>query len=199
MIARSFWRRGTFVALSLAGVLGLVACLPVPLGDPAKSTADSRFCGVWEWRDARVNRAVIRQWDQRTFVVDILTGDFLEDGAIRPRERNIYKGWLTELKGQTFLTLQPIESTGMLNGDSRQAYYIVARVKLEGTTLTAMALDPEFKKLKEARDRDALEKIVTENIDDPKLFTATPIVATRWTVDQMKGLEKLQDTFREWK
>ena len=199
MIARSLWRRGTFVALALAGMLGLVACLPVPLGDPAKSTADSRFCGVWEWRDARVNRAVIRQWDQRTFVVDVLTGDFLEDGNIRPRERNVYKGWLTELKGQTFLTMQPIESTGMLNGDTRQAYYIVARVKLQGTTLTAMALDPEFKKLKEARDREALEKIVTENIDDPKLFTATPIVATRWTVEQMKGLEKLQDTFREWK
>jgi hypothetical protein len=199
MIARSLWRRGTIVAVAIAGMLGLTACLPVPLGDPAKSKADSRFFGVWEWRDARVNRAIIRPWDDRTFIVDVLTGDFLEDGNIKPRERNVFKGWLTELKGQTFLTLQPIETTGMLNGDSRQAYYIVARVKLEGTTLTAMALDPEFKKLKEARDRDALEMIVADNIDDPKLFTAAPITATHWTVEQMKRLEKLQDIFREWK
>jgi hypothetical protein len=199
MIARSFWRRGTIVALALASMLGLAACLPVPLGDPAKSKADSRFFGVWEWRDARVNRAIIRPWDERTFIVDALSGDFLEDGNVKPRERNIFKGWLTEIKGQTFLTLQPIETTGMLNGDSRPAYYIVTRVKLEGATLTAMALDPEFKKLREVRDRDALEKIVAENIDDPKLYTATAIVATHWSVEQMKGLEKLQDTFREWK
>lgn len=199
MIVRLLRRRGTLVAVALAGMLGLAACLPVPLGDPAKSKADSRFFGVWEWRDARVNRAVIRPWDEHTFIVDVLTGDLVEDGNIRPRERNVFKGWLTDLKGQTFLTLQPIETAGMLNGDSRQAYYITTRVKLEGTTLTAMALDPEFKKLKEARDRDALEKVVTENIDDPKLFTTTPVVATRWTVEQMKGLEKLQDTFREWK
>jgi hypothetical protein len=199
MIVRSLWRRGTIVALAIAGMLGLAACLPVPLGDPAKSKADSRFFGVWEWRDARVNRAVIRPWDERTFIVDVLGGDFLEDGNVRPRERNVFKGWLTEIKGQTFLTLQPIETTGMLNGDSRQAYYINTRVKIEGATLTAMALDPEFKKLKESRDRDALEKIVAENIDDPKLYTAAPIVATHWTVEQMKGLEKLQDTFREWK
>jgi hypothetical protein len=199
MIARAPWRRGTIVAVILAGLLGLVACLPVPLGDPAKSKADSRFSGVWEWRDARVHRAIIRPWDERTFVVDVLSGDFAEDGSTKPRARDIYKAWLTEVKGQTFMTLQPVETTGMVNGDARQSYYLVARVKIEGPTLTAMALDPEFKKLKDAPDRTALERIVSENIDDPKLFGAAPIVATRWTPDQMKGLEKLNDAFREWK
>ena len=199
MIARAYWRRGTIVAVTLAGLLGLAACLPVPLGDPAKSKADSRFAGVWEWRDGRVHRAIIRPWDERTFVVDVLSGDLAEDGSTKPRARDIYKGWLTEVKGQTFMTLQPVETTGMVNGDARQSYYLVARVKIEGPTLTAMALDPEFKKLKDAPDREALERIVAENIDDPKLLNTAPIVATRWSVDQMKGLEKLQDTFREWK
>ena len=199
MIARSYCRRGTIVAVTLAALLGLAACLPVPLGDPAKSKADSRFAGVWEWRDARVHRAIIRPWDERTFVVDVLSGDFAEDGSTKPRARDIFKAWLTEVKGQTFMTLQPVETTGMVNGDSRQSYYLIARVKIEGPTLTAMALDPEFKKLKDAPDRDALERIVAENIDDPKLLNTAPIVATRWSVDQMKNLEKLQDAFREWK
>jgi hypothetical protein len=199
MIARSFWRRGTIVAVVVAGLLGLAACLPVPLGDPAKSKADSRFFGVWEWRDGRVHRAIMRPWDERTLIVDILSGDLAEDGTTKPRERDIYKAWLTDIKGQTFMTLQPIETVGMVNGDARQSYFIVARVKIDGTTLTAMALDPEFKKLKEAPNREALERIVSASLDDPKLFTTTPIVAARWSVDQMKGLEKLQDAFREWK
>jgi hypothetical protein len=199
MIARSFWRRRTIVAVVVAGLLGLAACLPVPLGDPAKSKADSRFFGVWEWRDSRVHRAVIRPWDERTLVVDILSGDLAEDGTTKPRERDLYKAWLTDIKGQTFMTLQPTETVGMVNGDARQRYFIVAKVKIDGMTLTATALDPEFKKLKEVPNREALERIVSDSLDDPKLFTTTPIVAARWTVDQMKGLEKLQDAFREWK
>jgi hypothetical protein len=199
MIAHSFWRRGTIVAVVVAGLLGLASCLPVPLGDPAKSKVDSRFFGVWEWRDSRVHRAIMRPWDERTLIVDILSGDLAEDGATKPRERDLYKAWLTDIKGQTFMTLQPIETVGMVNGDARQAYFIVAKVKIEGMSLTAMALDPEFKKLKDAANREALERIVSDSLDDPKLFTTTPIVAARWSVDQMKGLEKLQDAFREWK
>ncbi len=87
----------------------------------------------------------------------------------------------------------------MVNGDARQTYFIVAKVKIEGMTLTATSLDPEFKKLKEAPNREALERIVSDSLGDPKLFTTTPIIAARWSVDQMKGLEKLQDAFREWK
>jgi hypothetical protein len=199
MSARSFWRRGTIVAVVVAGLLGLAACLPVPLGDPAKSKADSRFFGVWEWRDSRVHRAVIRPWDERTLIVDVLSGDLAEDGTTKPRERDLYKAWLTDVKGQTFLTLQPIETIGMVNGDTRKPYFLIAKVKIDGITLTAMALDPEFKKLNGVTTREALERIVSDNLDDPKLFTTTPIVAARWSVDQMKGLEKLQETFHDWK
>ena len=75
MSARTIVGRGSLVVVVLMGLMGLAGCLPVPLGDPARSKADSRFFGVWEWRDGRVHRAVIRPWDERTFVVDVLTGD----------------------------------------------------------------------------------------------------------------------------
>src|SRR2546421_1626782 len=125
MTAGLLGRRGVFAAVLLAGLLGLAACLPVPLGDPAKSKADSRFFGVWEWRDGRVHRAIMRPWDERTLIVDILSGDLAEDGTTKPRERDLYKAWLTDIKGQTFMTLQPIETVGMVNGDARQTYFIV--------------------------------------------------------------------------
>jgi hypothetical protein len=199
MSARTIVGRGSLVLVVLMGLMGLAGCLPVPLGDPSRSKADSRFFGVWEWRDGRVHRAVIRPWDERTFVVDVLTGELLDDGGTRPRERDVYKAWLTDIQGATFMTLQPIDVIGSVNGDSRASYYIVAKVALRGTTLTATAVDPEYKDLKNCKTREELEKIVTANIDDPKLFTGAPQVMKHWGVEQMQGLEKLQQTFHDWK
>ena len=82
MSARMIVGRGSLVLVMLMGLMGLAACLPVPLGDPAKSKADSRYLGVWEWRDGRVHRAVIRPWDEKTFVVDVLTGELWGGAAI---------------------------------------------------------------------------------------------------------------------
>jgi hypothetical protein len=86
-----------------------------------------------------------------------------------------------------------------VNGDSRSSYYLVVKVALEGMTLTATSLDPEYKGIKNCKTRDELEKIVSANINDPKLFTGAPVTTTRWGVDQMQGLEKLQQTFHDWK
>jgi hypothetical protein len=187
------------VLVIAAGLLGLASCLPVGLGDPEKSKADSRYFGVWEWRDDSVHRALIRPWDERTFVVDVMSSVVKPDGSMAPRERGVFKAWLTDVKGTTFMTLQPIETIGMVNGDSRTPYFLVVKVALEGTTMTAQALDPQYKGLIKCKTREELEKIVSSNLDDPKLLTGTPVVIKRWGVDQMQGLEKLQQTFHDWK
>lgn len=200
MNARHWIRRGTIAAALV--VLGFVsfACLPVPLGDPARSTADSQLFGVWEWRDAHVNRAVIRPWDQRTYVVDVLTGDIGGAGGDTtiPRSRSVFKGWLTTVKGQTFLTMQFIETMGTVNGDTRPPSYMVMRIKVQGTQLTATPLDPQFKPVADAKTPADLERAIAANLDNPKLF-ANPTVAARWTAEQMKALDTLQETFRDWK
>lgn len=199
MNARRSWSKQTSVVVILAALLSVTGCVGVPLGDPAKSTADSRLLGVWEWRDGHINRAVIRPWDRHTYVVDVLTGDPTGDGtAIAPRSRNVFKGWLTDVAGETFLTLQPIETMGAVNGDDRKPTYLVVRVKLDGATLTASGIQPEFKPIQDAKTSADLEKAIAANLDNPKLF-APPVVTTHWTTDQMKGLDKLQESFRELK
>lgn len=199
MNARGLRTIGWIVPVSFAVLIGLGGCVGVPLGDPAKSTADSRLFGVWEWRDGHINRAVVRPWDQRTYVIDVLTGDPTGDGtAIAPRERNVFKAWLTDVAGQTFLTMQPIETIGTVNGDDRKTTYLVARIKLDGATLTATAIQPDFKPIQDAKTSADLAKAIATNLDNPKLF-ANPVVTTRWTTEQMKGLEKLQESFRELK
>jgi hypothetical protein len=200
MTARLAIRRCMVAATVVTALTTLTACLPFPVGDPAKSTADSRLFGVWEWRDAHINRMVIRPWDQHTYVLDALTGDPTGDAgqAVTPKSRDVFKAWLTDIKGQTFLTMQPIDTIGTVNGDDRQPYYIVSRIKLEGTTLTAEAVDPQFKPLQAVKTQADLERLIAANLDNPKLFTSRT-TATRWTAEQMKGLEKLQDTFRNMK
>jgi hypothetical protein len=198
MNTRTVFRAWLF-AIAVASLFFLPGCVAVPLGDPAKSTADSRLFGVWEWRDGHINRAVVRPWDRHTYVVDVLTGDPTGDGtAIAPRSRNVFKGWLTDVAGESFLTMQPIDTMGTVNGDDRKPSYLVVRIKFDGATLTASGIQPDFKPIQDAKTSAELEKAIAANLDNPKLFAA-PIVTTHWNTDQMKGLDKLQETFRELK
>src|SRR4051794_17165564 len=108
MGATAFSKRTCVGTVVLAALLGLSACLPVPLGDPEKAKIDPRLVGVWQWRDddATVHLAVFRPFDDRTYAVDTMTGTMAADGVMKPASRNVFKGWLTTVKGETFLTLQ---------------------------------------------------------------------------------------------
>lgn len=190
-------RRGLFLTVLLAGLLGLCSCLPVPLGDPEKSKVDARFNGVWEWRDGgKMYLVIFQPYDDRTYFVDALTGEPGEGNAVKPLGRDIYKSWLTKVRGETFLTMAPLEGVGALPG-AKPTKYLVAKVKIEGDTLTAYGIDPEYKKLKDVATPTALEKMISENMDDTTMFLK-PIMATKWDADQVEKLEKIREGFREW-
>ena len=79
--------------------------------------------------------------------------------AIKPRQHDVYKGWLSRYRGQTFLTLQPMETIGMLNGDPHQRFFITVKIKLDANRLTATALNADFKHgVKDAAAAKALER-----------------------------------------
>jgi hypothetical protein len=194
----AFSRPRVLIAVVLTALLTLASCLPVPLGDPDKSKVDARFNGVWEWRDnGKIEIAVFQPYDEKTFIVDVMTGEPGEGTAIKPLQRDIFKGWLTTVKGETFLTLAPIESVGALPGASA-VKYLVAKVKIEGDTLTAYGIDPNYKKLSDVGTPTALKEMILENMDDPTMFLK-PIMTTKWDADQVLRLEKIRETFREWK
>lgn len=197
MTSQRFWRRGLWVLVLTAGLLGLASCLPVQLGDPEKSKVDARFNGVWEWHDAgKIELAIFQPYDERTWFVDVLTGEAGEGNSVTPRARDIYKAWLTAVKGETFLTMAPLEGVGALPG-STPTKYLVAKVKIEGDTLTAYGIDPEYKKLKDVATPTALEKVISENIEDTTMFLK-PIMATKWEANQIDRLEKIRAAFKQW-
>ncbi len=198
MTWQTIGRRGLFLTVLLAGLLGLCSCLPVPLGDPEKSKVDARFNGVWEWRDGgKMYLVIFQPYDGHTYFVDALTGEPGEGNAVKPLGRDIYKAWLTPVRGETFLTMAPLEGVGALPG-ATPTKYLVAKIKIEGDTLTAYGIDPEYKKLKDVATPTALEKMISENMDDTTMFLK-PIMATKWDADQVEKLEKIRAGFREWK
>src|SRR4051794_39711626 len=110
-------RRGALWGVGCVLALGLCSCLPVPLGDPEKSMADARYLGAWAWAEGGESYVVvIRPWDAKTYLFDAMsyTGD---SSAPVPRVRVTYKGWLTSVKGKTFVTLQPIVALGAPPGN----------------------------------------------------------------------------------
>lgn len=181
-------------AALLLPLMMLCSCLPVPLGDPEKSAADAKYLGAWTWAEGGgvTNVVVIRPWDARTYVVDVMayTGD---TSAPVPKMRIVYKAWLTNVKGYPFITMAPIDTlTGQPANNQRK--YLVAMLTLERDQLTATGLDAQYGKFKDVATPTQLEKVITENFDDVKMW-AKPITATKLNEGGSPDLDKLGKLF----
>lgn len=196
MNAQVHCRRVVLTSLVVAGLLGLAACLPVPLGDPEKSKVDSSYVGAWEWADGdSTNIVTLRPYDERTYLVDAytITGTIDEP---RPKWHGAYKAWLTKVKGETFITMQPAETLAALPGEKLEKHYLIAKLKLEEGKLKATGIDGGYKAAKEAGTPTALEQVIRENMDDVSMWTK-PIVASPIGADRMSALAKVMKAFSD--
>lgn len=190
-----FSRRSLFALAAVGLAIGLSACLPVPLGDAAKAKIDSRYVGAWEWNDGKSNVAIFRAWDEHTYVIDVMsyTG---EAGAPTATRRSLYKAWLTEVKGQQFLTLQGIEMVSPLGGENVKKQYLVAKMTFDRDQLTAAGLDVSYSKFKDIATATALEQVVSENVNDVSMYIK-PIVTRKIPQERLGEIEKLMKVFEE--
>jgi hypothetical protein len=123
---------GAILMLAIIPIFaGLLACMPVPIGNPEKSRIDPEISGVWflGLEDELNGLYHFQPFDKRAW---ILTGVPLEEGpdyegesfdlesaedaiavleafgvgddGVTATETIIYKAWLTKLVGQTFMT-----------------------------------------------------------------------------------------------
>lgn len=113
----------------------LLACMPVPIGDPDRSRIDPRMSGFWlmDDNDGEAALYLFRPYDKRTWLViglDILAGgnaefedpDLGSAGDIIAVLRAhpvgawgliaespaVYKAWLAKIGGRRFMTWEPI-------------------------------------------------------------------------------------------
>ena len=117
----------------IPGIVGLLACMPVPIGDPERSRIDPEITGVWLGLDDNEPAFyAFEPYDKRTWLLTIVPieegneadwEDYQlskyadlnrlienetvgEDGATATGV-SLYKAWLTKLGGEWFMTLEP--------------------------------------------------------------------------------------------
>jgi hypothetical protein len=126
---------GLLIAIVSAPIfMGLLACLPVPIGDPEKSRIDADLSGIWFVPD-EPSIVLIEPYDKRTWIITIFEATIDEkacpeedteelskndyevfvgriqesDGRCFKLERveGAYKVWRVKLGGQQFMTWEP--------------------------------------------------------------------------------------------
>jgi hypothetical protein len=144
----------------LPALLALLACIPVPIGDPERSHVDPALTGAWIGGDDRkTGLLVFRPFDKRTWTLMALETKRQTDSpsgeapAIAPlapgpesllkrmleedqdREKvELYKAWITPIGGRRFVCLEflpDIDDERLFKPE----FWIVARVDLRGDTL----------------------------------------------------------------
>lgn len=139
---------GAFLMLAIIPIFaGLLACMPVPVGNPERSRVDPGINGVWAHSD-EAELYLFQPFDKRTWLVTgilieidaeleddgsrseigLLENHDVGDGGITASTVNIYKAWLTKLGGETFMTW---EGMGGFRDDGsfRPEYWFVFKVE----------------------------------------------------------------------
>ena len=188
---------GAALALVLIPIFaGLLACMPVPIGDPERSRIDPELTGVWavlstgEY-DGEPGFYVFEPYDKRTWLVsgaglevgddsdlskyDLTSYDgFVElaaaDDNIYIDKIGVYKAWLKKLGGEIFMTWEP--KIALDGGITEPDVWLVYRIVKDGPDTILMQMVDSgsdlFDDVKETRR--AYEKVISKNADNPELY-----------------------------
>ena len=192
---------GLLLTLVLVPVLlGVMACLPVPVGNPDKSRIDPAMSGVWIGKiygDATI--IVLDPYDKRTWLMSLIALDTGQDeqpeketqteanetetetsllqllgsdrgNQIKIESIGLYKTWLTKIKGVSFTTWESKNLEETLP-EMVPEYWLVYRVRRSGDDI--LYLDPfdiTVDGLDKVETRKEAEKIIRRHLDDPEFF-----------------------------
>ncbi len=179
---------------------GLLACMPVPIGDPERSRIDLEMTGIWalvapEESDMGPGFYVFEPYDKRTWLITamgILGGDFVDldkyDFATYAGYENLassekvyvehvyadeialYKAWHTKLAGEPFLTWEPKGQVSSLGEDPE--YWMVYHISKKEKD--AMELRMVFGEAEPFdgidKTRRAYERVLKKHVHDPVIY-----------------------------
>ena len=201
-------------------IIGLLACLPVPIGDPERSRIDPEITGVWAaFTDGDSAFYVFEPFDKRTW---LLTGVPLEEGdsadfsdydlesfeelirlmateavgdnGATATEMVMYKAWMTKLGGVWFMTWEP---KGLFDSEqfAPETWYVFRVDKPDSNTLELrFCCDKDFfpDDLKETRR--AYERVIRKHAKNPDLygeFAEDPMILNRLGDEHIDFFKKL--------
>ena len=179
-------------------IVGLIACLPVPLGDPEKSRIDPELSGVWLGRSEEPVVLLLEPYDKRSWLATVYELDFNKcaDSAVEFDEEGlpgyaetvaqfrglgskciagevieIYKVWQTELGGERFMTWEPkgvFEETHGFEPEIWLGYRVDKIIKSE---FTLRMVDFEHSAFEDESVETLLDKVEDQGFPrDPRLL-----------------------------
>jgi len=179
---------------------GLLACMPVPIGDPERSRIDPAMTGVWviladEENEGDVGFYVFEPYDKRTWLVmgiAIESGDAVDlddydfstyagyeklaaDHRKSPQSFYadnviLYKAWLTKLGGVQFWTWEPKGMVDALTEDP-EAWFVYQVRRESENTLSLRMVDGDADAFDDIKKtRRAYERVLKKHVSDPEIY-----------------------------
>ena len=179
---------------------GLLACMPVPIGNPERSRIDPELTGVWavigtEEFDSEAAFYVFEPYDKRTWLVigigiveggdvDLEKYDFSSYAGYENLASNemahidhvsanqivLFKAWSVKLAGEQFFTWEPKGLIDSLGEDPE--YWMVQKItKTDESTLVLNMVNGESEPFKDLKKtRRAYERVLKKHVDDPVIY-----------------------------
>jgi hypothetical protein len=158
------------LAPMLVLILGLMACVKHPVGDPERSQVCPQYTGMWLGEDAQgtATLLMLRPYDARTYLLGIFSHRD-EGHAIKPLSHQDGKAWLTTLGDSTFITMEPLVWSHFA-GFTEKPPYLVAKISRVEDTLRLRLVDGGKALARAAADSREFEAIVKEHQDSDSLY-----------------------------
>jgi hypothetical protein len=190
---------GLLMLMIVPAIVGLLACMPVPIGDPERSRIDSEITGVWVWlggdeqafyafepydkRTWLLTGVPIEEGDEADFgdyelesyaeLTRLIENETVGDDGATATEVVMYKVWRTKLGGEWFMTWEP---KGLFDeGDFEPEVWFAFRIDRpdESTLHLYMIEDKLFKDVEETRR--AYERVIRKNVKNEALYSDEPL------------------------
>ena len=179
----------------IPAIIGILACMPVPIGDPERSRIDPEISGVWVWLDSEDDAAfyAFEPYDKRTWLLtgvpmeaseavvlanydlqtyaglaELIENVTVGDDGVTATEIMLYKAWLTKLGGVWFMTWEP-KTVFDNESFSPELWYVFRMDRPDENTLDLTMLDDKlFEGVEETRR--AYERVIKKNAKNEKLY-----------------------------
>jgi hypothetical protein len=203
MTSRSRSLSGALLMLILIPVFaGLLACMPVPIGDPERSRINADMTGIWvilegESSDVEAGFFIFEPYDKRTMLITMITlaeGDELDladydftsyagyeslaatqevnSDQVYADEVGLYKAWLTKLAGEWFFTWEPKGMADAL-GEDPELWIVQQIVEHTDGKMTLRWVNGESEPFDDIKKtRRAYERVLKKNVNNPEIYGA---------------------------
>lgn len=160
-----------YAALVVLGLITLVAgCLPTYVGNPDTATVDPALVGLWHRVDNDADDLwAVHKMNERTYLIQSFRIEKSGDARVL-RNSLACRGWMTEIAGHKFLSLEMYPPAGSLEAKPDPNRYVVARVQIKDNTISVRGIDANFVKGKPLDRPQQLEAIIKENIDADEMY-----------------------------